>query len=32
LQKLEHSQQDLDDAIKKIKELENEIKKIKDNK
>ena len=31
-QKLEHSQQDLDDAIKKIKELENEIKKIKDNK
>jgi|TARA_A100000172_G_scaffold65052_1_gene44535 polyhydroxyalkanoate synthesis regulator phasin len=32
LQKLEHSQQDLDDATKKIKELENEIKKIKDNK
>ena len=32
LQKLEHSQQDLDDEIKKIKELENEIKKIKDNK
>ena len=32
LQKLEHSQQDLDDAIKKIKELENEKKKIKDNK
>ena len=32
LQKLEHSQQALDDAIKKIKELENEIKKIKDNK
>ena len=32
LQKLEHSQQVLDDAIKKIKELENEIKKIKDNK
>jgi len=32
LQKLEHSQQDLDDATKKIKELESEIKKIKDNK
>lgn len=32
LQKLEHSQQDLDDAIKKIKELESEIKKMKDNK
>ena len=32
LQKLEHSQQDLLDATKKIKELENEIKKIKDNK
>ncbi len=32
LQKLEHSQQDLDDATKKIKELENEIKKMKDNK
>ena len=32
LQKLEHSQQDLDDATKKIKELENEIKRIKDNK
>ena len=30
LQKLEHSQQDLDDATKKIKELESEIKKIKD--
>jgi chromosome segregation ATPase len=27
LQKLEHSQQDLDDATKKIKELESEIKK-----
>ena len=32
LQKLEHSQQDLDDATKKIKELESEINKIKDNK
>ena len=32
LQKLEHSQQDLDDATKKIKELESEIKKMKDNK
>jgi len=32
LQKLEHSQQDLDDATKKIKELESEIKKIKDKK
>ena len=31
LQKLEHSQQDLDDATKKIKELESEIKKMKDN-
>ena len=30
LQKLEHSQQDLDDATKKIKELESEIKKMKD--
>ena len=32
LQKLEHSQQALDDATKKIKELESEIKKMKDNK
>jgi chromosome segregation ATPase len=32
LQKLEHSQQDLDDATKKIKELESEIKKMKDSK
>ena len=32
LQKLEHSQQDLDDATKKIKELESDIKKMKDNK
>ena len=32
LQKLEHSQQDLDDATKKKKELESEIKKMKDNK
>ena len=32
LQKLEHSQQDLLDANKKITELENEIKKMKDNK
>ena len=32
LQKLEHYQQDLDDGTKKIKELESEIKKMKDNK
>ena len=30
LQKLEHSQQDLADATKKITELENELKKLKD--
>jgi|TARA_R100000482_G_scaffold28318_3_gene8906 polyhydroxyalkanoate synthesis regulator phasin len=30
LQKLEHSQQDLIEASKKIKELENEIQKLKD--
>ena len=30
LQKLEHSQQDLIDANKKITELENELKKLKD--
>ena len=32
LQKLEHSQQDLLDANKKITELEDELKKIKDDK
>ena len=32
LQKLEHSQQDLIDANKKITELEDELKKIKDKK
>ena len=32
LQKLEHSQQDLADATKKITELEDELKKIKDDK
>ena len=32
LQKLEHSQQDLADATKKITELENELKKLKDDK
>jgi chromosome segregation ATPase len=32
LQKLEHSQQDLADAHKKITELEDELKKLKDNK
>ena len=32
LQKLEHSQQDLADATKKINELENELKKLKDDK
>ena len=32
LQKLEHSQQDLADATKKIIELENELKKLKDDK
>ena len=32
LQKLEHSQQDLADATKKINDLEDELKKMKDNK
>ena len=32
LQKLEHSQQDLADAHKKITELEDELKKLKDDK
>ena len=32
LQKLEHSQQDLADANKKITELEDELKKLKDDK
>ena len=32
LQKLEHSQQDLADATKKITELEDELKKLKDDK
>jgi chromosome segregation ATPase len=32
LQKLEHSQQDLADAQKKITELEDELKKLKDDK
>ena len=32
LQKLEHSQQDLADASKKITELEEELKKLKDDK
>ena len=32
LQKLEHSQQDLADATNKITELENELKKLKDDK
>jgi chromosome segregation ATPase len=32
LQKLEHSQQDLADASKKITELEDELKKLKDDK
>lgn len=32
LQKLEHSQQDLLDATKKITELEDELKKLKDDK
>lgn len=32
LQKLEHSQQDLADAQKKINELEDELKKLKDDK
>jgi len=32
LQKLEHSQQDLETANKKITELENELKKLKDDK
>jgi len=32
LQKLEHSQQDLADATKKITELENELKNLKDDK
>ena len=30
LQKLEHSQQDLNEANKKIKELEEKLKKVKD--